>query len=77
MDRRLLRYYDLELQHLRNMGVGFAREFPRIAGRLGLPAVSIPADELMLPSYFGFLTAVVTLDLAASNAITRLFGVLA
>jgi hypothetical protein len=33
--------------------------------------VSIPADELMLPGYFGFLTAVVTLDLAASNAITR------
>ena len=36
MDRRLLRYYDMELQHLRGMGAEFAREFPKIAGRLGL-----------------------------------------
>jgi hypothetical protein len=33
--------------------------------------VSIPADELLLPGYFGFLTAVVTLDLPASNLTTR------
>jgi uncharacterized protein YbjT (DUF2867 family) len=26
-----------------------------IGGRLGLPAVSIPLEELMLPGYFGFL----------------------
>ncbi|MGV8917181.1 MAG: hypothetical protein ACOH2R_05185 [Pseudomonas sp.] len=31
----------------------------------------LPADELMLPGYFGFLAAVATLDLPASNAITR------
>jgi nucleoside-diphosphate-sugar epimerase len=42
-----------------------------IGSRLGLPAVSVPADELMLPGYFGFLTAVVTLDLPASSLITR------
>jgi nucleoside-diphosphate-sugar epimerase len=42
-----------------------------IATRVGLPAVRIPADELMVPGYFGFLAAVVTLDLPASNAITR------
>jgi nucleoside-diphosphate-sugar epimerase len=42
-----------------------------IATRLDLPAMSIPADELMVPGYFGFLAAVVTLDLSASNAITR------
>lgn len=42
-----------------------------IATRLGLPAVSIPADELMVPGYFGFLAALVTLDLSASSAITR------
>jgi nucleoside-diphosphate-sugar epimerase len=42
-----------------------------IGSRLGLPAVSIPADELMLPGYFGFLTAVVTADLPASSLITR------
>ncbi|RKT22842.1 nucleoside-diphosphate-sugar epimerase [Paraburkholderia sp. RAU2J] len=42
-----------------------------IAARLGVPAVSIPADELMVPGYFGFLSAVVTGDFPASNAITR------
>lgn len=42
-----------------------------IATRLNLPAIRVPADELMVPGYFGFLAAVVTLDLRASNAITR------
>ena len=42
-----------------------------IGSRLGLPAVSIPADVLMLPGYFGFLANLVTLDLPASNTITR------
>ena len=36
MDDRLLRFYDLELFHLRHMAGEFAREFPKIAGRLGL-----------------------------------------
>lgn len=42
-----------------------------IGSRLDLPAVSIPADVLMLPGYFGFLANLVTLDLPASNAVTR------
>lgn len=42
-----------------------------IASRLNLPAVSIPADVLMLPGYFGFLANLVTLDTPTSNAITR------
>ncbi|KQR76886.1 3-beta hydroxysteroid dehydrogenase [Burkholderia sp. Leaf177] len=42
-----------------------------IAARLGMPTASIPADELMVPGYFGFLSAVVTADFPASNAITR------
>lgn len=42
-----------------------------IGSRLGLPAVSIPTDVLMLPGYFGFLANLVTLDLPASNRITR------
>jgi nucleoside-diphosphate-sugar epimerase len=42
-----------------------------IGSRLKLPAVPIPADVLMLPGYFGFLTNLVTLDTPASNAITR------
>ena len=36
MDRRLLNYYNRELQHIREMGAEFAREFPKIAGRLTL-----------------------------------------
>jgi nucleoside-diphosphate-sugar epimerase len=52
-------------------GVRFREIAEAIAARLRLPAVSIPADELMVPGYFGFLSAVVTLDFPASNAITR------
>jgi nucleoside-diphosphate-sugar epimerase len=42
-----------------------------IGSRLGLPAVSVPVDVLMLPGYFGMFTNLVTLDLPASNLITR------
>ena len=52
-------------------GIPFREIAEAIGSHLGLPAVSIPADELMLPGYFGFLTAVVTLDLPASNLTTR------
>ncbi|MFG2967336.1 SDR family oxidoreductase [Streptomyces sp. NPDC048288] len=52
-------------------GIPFREIAEAIGGRLGLPAVSVPVDELMLPGYFGFLTAVVTLDLPASSLITR------
>jgi hypothetical protein len=33
--------------------------------------VSIPADELMVPGYFGFLANIVTPSYPASNLITR------
>ncbi|MFI6249449.1 SDR family oxidoreductase [Streptomyces sp. NPDC051016] len=52
-------------------GIPFREIAEAIGGRLGLPAVSVPVDELMLPGYFGFLAAVVTLDLPASSLITR------
>jgi nucleoside-diphosphate-sugar epimerase len=42
-----------------------------IGERLGVPAVSIPLDELMVPGYFGFLSNVVTHSYPASNLITR------
>ncbi len=42
-----------------------------VATRMGLPAVSIPADELMVPGYFGSMSAVVTGGFPASSAITR------
>ncbi|WP_405066937.1 hypothetical protein OG558_35605 [Kribbella sp. NBC_01510] len=33
--------------------------------------MSIPADELMVPGYFGFLANIVTQNYPASNLITR------
>jgi type VI secretion system protein ImpG len=36
MDRRLLTHYNRELAHLRETAAEFAREFPKIAGRLAL-----------------------------------------
>jgi len=52
-------------------GIPFRQIAEAIGSRLGLPAVSVPADVLMLPAYFGFLAYPVTLDLPASNLITR------
>ena len=36
MDPSLIDYYNRELLHIREMGSEFAKEFPKIAGRLGL-----------------------------------------
>ncbi|QDC02788.1 SDR family oxidoreductase [Mesorhizobium sp. 8] len=52
-------------------GISFREIAEAIGSRLGLPAVPIPADVLMLPGYFGFLANLVTLDVPASNLITR------
>ncbi|HEY9441274.1 MAG TPA: SDR family oxidoreductase [Streptomyces sp.] len=52
-------------------GVPFREIAEAIGSRLGLPAVSIPADELMVPGYFGFLANIVTQSYPASNLITR------
>jgi nucleoside-diphosphate-sugar epimerase len=52
-------------------GMPFRAIAEAIGSRLGVPAVSIPADVLMLPGYFGFLANLVTLDLPATNLITR------
>jgi type VI secretion system protein ImpG len=41
MDPRLLRYYNQELRYLREMGGEFAREFPKIAGRLGIESMEV------------------------------------
>ena len=54
-----------------NGGIPFREIAETIASRLGLPAVSIPMDELMLPGYFGFLANIVTQSYPASNLITR------
>jgi nucleoside-diphosphate-sugar epimerase len=52
-------------------GIPFREIAEAIGSRLGVPAVSIPADVLMLPGFFGFLAFPVTLDLPLSNLITR------
>lgn len=52
-------------------GIPFRQIAEAIGTRLGLPAARIPADVLMLPGYFGFLANLVTLDVPASNSVTR------
>jgi len=66
MDPRLLRYYNQELQHLREMGAEFARQFPKIAGRLGMEGIEVadPYVERLLEGT-GFLAARVQLRLDA------------
>ena len=66
MDPRLLEYYNRELQHLREVGGEFAKEFPKIAGRLGLEGFECadPYVERLLEG-FGFLAARVQLKLDA------------
>ena len=66
MDPRLLRYYNLELQHLREVGAEFAQEFPKIAGRLGVDGTDCadPYVERLLEG-FAFLAARVQLKLDA------------
>ena len=38
MEPRLLDYYNRELRYLRELGGEFARDYPKVAGRLGLDA---------------------------------------
>ncbi len=66
MDPRLLEYYNRELQHLRELGGEFAREFPKIAGRLGLEGFECadPYVERLLEG-FSYLAARVQLKLDA------------
>lgn len=58
MDPRLLRYYEEELQFMREMGSEFASAFPKIAGRLGLETLECadPYVERLLEG-FSFLSA--------------------
>src|SRR6185436_7870596 len=64
VDPRLLQYYERELRHVREMGAEFAREFPKIAGRLGLEGLECadPYVERLLEA-FGFMAARVQLKL--------------
>lgn len=66
MDPRLLRYYNQELAHLREMGAEFAAQFPKIAARLGMDGIAVtdPYVERLLEGV-GFLAARVQLKLDA------------
>ena len=68
MDRRLLKLYNSELEHLRAMGAEFAKEYPKIAGRLGgldeFQPCQDPFVERLLEG-FAFLTARIQLKLNA------------
>src|ERR1700676_3582052 len=69
MDERLLAYYNSELRYVREMAGEFAREFPKIAGRLALDrdAKDICPDPYVerLLEGFAFLAARVQLKLDA------------
>ncbi|HET8708139.1 MAG TPA: type VI secretion system baseplate subunit TssF, partial [Pseudomonadales bacterium] len=66
MDPRLLRYYNQELQHLREMGAEFAQQFPKIAARLGMEGITVtdPYVERLLEGS-AFLASRVQLKLDA------------
>ncbi len=66
MESRLLEYYGRELRYLRELGGEFARDFPKVAGRLGLDAFECadPYVERLLEG-FAFLAARVQLRIDA------------
>lgn len=66
MDSRLLDYYNRELSYLRELGAEFSREYPKVAGRLGMNGVEVadPYVERLLEG-FGFLTARIQMKMDA------------
>lgn len=66
MDPKLLKYYNRELQYVREVGAEFAAEFPKIAGRLGLDTFecSDPYVERLFEG-FAFMAARVQLKVDA------------
>lgn len=66
MDPRLLKLYNRELQHVREVGAEFASEFPKIASRLGLETFecSDPYVERLFEG-FAFMAARVQLKIDA------------
>jgi len=66
MDPRLLRYYNEELRHLREMGAEFAQQFPKIAARLGIEGLEVadPYIERLMEG-FAFLAGRVQLKIDA------------
>src|ERR1041384_7789186 len=67
MDPRLLEYYNNELLHVRESAAEFAKEFPKIAGRLALEGTAECTDPYVerLLEGFAFLAARVQLKIDA------------
>lgn len=70
MDPRLLYHYNRELQHLREMGSEFARDYPKVAGRLGMSGIECadPYVERLLEG-FAFMAARVQLELESQQPV--------
>jgi type VI secretion system protein ImpG len=68
MDPSLLRHYNDELTHLREVGAEFAAEFPKIAARLSLDGLEVadPYVERLLEG-FAFLAARIQLKIDAEH----------
>ncbi|HET6235195.1 MAG TPA: type VI secretion system baseplate subunit TssF [Acetobacteraceae bacterium] len=66
MDPRLLRLYEAELAYVREVGGEFARQYPKVADRLGLGSLEVadPYVERLFEG-FAFLTARVQLKMEA------------
>ncbi len=64
MDKRLIGHYNRELAFVQEMGGEFARQFPKVAGRLGMEGLECadPYVERLIES-FAFLTARIQLKL--------------
>ena len=64
MDPRLIDYYNQELAHLRESGAEFAREFPKVAARLGIEGLEVadPYVERLMES-FAFVAARIQLKI--------------
>ena len=66
MDRRLLDYYNRELQYMKELGAEFAKDYPKIAARLGMEGLEVadPYVERLLEG-FSFLAARVQMKIDA------------
>lgn len=66
MDPLLLKFYERELQFIRDMGAEFALEFPKIAGRLGIDD-TVTSDPYVERLYEGFAFLAARVHLRVDN----------
>lgn len=67
MNEKFLQYYQRELNYLRNEGLYFAQEYPKIASRLGMNSIDVPDPYVeRLLEGIAFLNARTNLKIDAS-----------